>query len=141
LGRRGRGVSLRETLLREKQDLEFQLSIVNQALKKLDGRSGNPDTAHELQANGPAHARGRRIKGVVSLPEAAEDILKQADGPVLVSEIYRKALAMGFVTDASDPLLYVSIGLSKLKKKGWPIERVGERQWQWLNEAKQEMQP
>jgi hypothetical protein len=134
-------VSLKETLLREKQDLEFQLSIVNQALKKLDGRNGNPGTVHELQANRPAHARGRRIKGVVSLPEAAESILKEANGPVTMSEFYQKALAMGFVTDASDPLLYVAVGLSKLKKRGWPIDRVGERQWQWLNEAKQEMQP
>jgi hypothetical protein len=126
------GVSLKETLLKEKQDLEFQLSIVNEALKKLDGRGAYRAMVHEPQGNGSAHGRGKRTKGVVSLPQAAESILKEANGPVTVSEFYQKALAMGLVTDASDPLLYMAIGLSKLKKKGWPIDRVGERQWQWL---------
>lgn len=90
----------------------------------------------------PTEATGRRssrVKGTISLRQAVQDVLKEAQGaPLHVKEILRRAQERGAVTESRDPQSVIDFVTYGLKTRdGAPVEKVAPRTWRWAGTPSQ----
>lgn len=74
-------------------------------------------------------ARSPKANSAIGLPDAVKQILPGA-GPMHVKDFFEKATALGYVTNADNPVDSIDIQLYKLSKN-LPISKVGKRTWKW----------
>lgn len=119
-----RYVDLRNSLAREKAQLEERLSQINQALGETEAPA--PKTASPRQ---PASAprRGRPAKSGLSLREAVLEVT--ANGPMTKQEILDGVKALGYRFSTSNPMNSLGVILygknPKFKNEGGRFSPVG----------------
>lgn len=82
------------------------------------------------------------VKGTLPMLEAVLRVVRDARGAVLtISEILRRAEVMGARTDSTRPLVIIQNACATLKKRGYPLEMPGPRQWRWTGPLADESTP
>lgn len=99
-------------------------------------RAESPTRARtpSIKAASKSPRRTNRPAGAISLNRAVLQVIEQAHGePLLTTEIYQRAQAMGASTQADKPAGVVDLMLYSHRDRGRkPIERIGTRTWRWI---------
>lgn len=62
------------------------------------------------------------------------DVLKEAEQPLDLREIWKRAKERGANTGTDDPENAVRYALYGMRRHGFPVHRTGQKQWMWADE-------
>ncbi|MBI2873482.1 MAG: hypothetical protein HYY09_00195 [Firmicutes bacterium] len=134
------------------EQIQGQLKEIEDSLSRLEQKRSGLITMKEalenwlqVQSNGkrsadgpkprePRKPRGTKSDRGMSLRSAAVQVLMDARGKALhVSEIWKKAQALGATTSTKRPGGVIDSSLHLYRKKGGPVEKSGPATWKWVD--------